>query len=322
MVKTVKSQDVNIQSEAVVLNQAISELYNELIQNGEPAIKRCLRNTLKDARLCFVIVGRTISAMKEIKAFLASSLEEFKDERNEISSFVCRLNNEIIKSEVFLHFKVCEEMDNSISAQGKQSEYNGFISDCDFVVFLFGKKAGQYTLEEFDVAVSSHDDKGNPIIFPFIRDGNGTDGITALKSRINQDTKIMRLPFMHVDCVKLRILLEIMRLARRNHINLEIDFKDKNAWINGRKILNLENIPAYANNKKIQEALHAREMLKKGFVDSESEHEEFDKEIVVFEHRLLIDLEAIHDFIATENVNDWTKELFMRTEIYASPIGW
>lgn len=74
---------------------------------------------------------------KLIKIFLASSIDELKETRNELARFVLGLNNRLISQEIYIQMELCEEMDNAVPYVRKQDEYNAFIKNADFVFFVF-----------------------------------------------------------------------------------------------------------------------------------------------------------------------------------------
>ena len=91
--------------------------------------------------------------MKEYDIFLCSSIVEFKDERQKLSAYIQNLNRISRKrfdTAVYLH--KCEYMDNALTADGMQKTYNAEICRSELVIFLFGEKAGEYTLEELACA--------------------------------------------------------------------------------------------------------------------------------------------------------------------------
>lgn len=90
---------------------------------------------------------------KTINIFLASSINEFKNERNEIGDFIRRIQDILIEYDIFLKLIVCEYLDNNISILGrKQEDYNQKIKTCDIFFMLIGQKLGDYTKEEYNVA--------------------------------------------------------------------------------------------------------------------------------------------------------------------------
>lgn len=90
--------------------------------------------------------------MNRIKIFLASSINEFKDERNEIGDLIRKIQDILIDYDVRIKLFECEFADNNISLGRKQQEYNEQIKDSNIFLMLVGKTIGQYTLEEFNIA--------------------------------------------------------------------------------------------------------------------------------------------------------------------------
>ena len=92
--------------------------------------------------------------MKKLKIFLASSIVELKEERNEIGDFIRRIQDELIDMDYRIQLFECEFFDNSIALTRKQDEYNDEIEKSDIFVMLVGSKLGNYTFEEFKIAKS------------------------------------------------------------------------------------------------------------------------------------------------------------------------
>ena len=85
--------------------------------------------------------------MRTIKIFLASSVVEFKEERQELAAFANSINKKIVKRDIFLEMIMCEDLSNAMAKERKQDEYNEYIRDSDYVLMLFGKTVGKYTIE-------------------------------------------------------------------------------------------------------------------------------------------------------------------------------
>ena len=95
--------------------------------------------------------------MKTIKIFLASSINEFKNERNEIGDLVRKIQDKLIDENIRIKLFECEFFDNSISMLGrKQNDYNKEIKNADIFIMIIGKRLGDYTKEEYNVAYSSN----------------------------------------------------------------------------------------------------------------------------------------------------------------------
>lgn len=118
-------------------------------------------------------VLKEVGVLKIIKIFVASSINTFSKERKRIAAYFCDLNNMLIENGVFCDVKFCEELDNAVPESRKQEEYNMYISNSDLVLFLVERDCGEYTFEEFNIALCS---KKNPHIVVFSQ--NTTNDVT------------------------------------------------------------------------------------------------------------------------------------------------
>ncbi|MEM1308869.1 MAG: COR domain-containing protein [Cyanobacteria bacterium P01_H01_bin.153] len=109
------------------------------------------------------------SAMQTIKIFLASS-SELKTDREQFEIFINRQNSEYVKQGIFLELVIWENFLKSMSQTRSQDEYNQAIAECDIFVSLFHTKVGQYTEEEFLVALETFKDRDRPYIFTYFKD--------------------------------------------------------------------------------------------------------------------------------------------------------
>jgi hypothetical protein len=91
--------------------------------------------------------------------------EEREDFRNYVSS-----QNDILRSDGFsLEIVQWEYFLDHVSYSGKQAEYNAAIRECDMVVCLFHRKAGKFTVEEFDTALGHYREHGRPLIYTYFK---------------------------------------------------------------------------------------------------------------------------------------------------------
>ena len=105
--------------------------------------------------------------MQTINIFLASS-SELKAERSGFDEEVTKENAlrdhkdrmKIVKWETFF---------DAIAREGKQEEYNEALRGCDYAVFMFYRKLGKYTREEFDTALAQFKSKGSPLIYTYFK---------------------------------------------------------------------------------------------------------------------------------------------------------
>ncbi len=84
-----------------------------------------------------------------MKIFIASSIEEFARERDVIENYLWRKNTGGNISVVPLR---CENVDPAMSVTRKQDDFCKFIEESDVCIFIFGKKIGDYTVEEYEYA--------------------------------------------------------------------------------------------------------------------------------------------------------------------------
>ena len=95
--------------------------------------------------------------MDKINIFLASSIVEFKSIRNKIGEYVLEYNNEYIEKGKKIKLFECEFHDEAISPlDRKQDEYMEVLKKSDIFLMLIGKKLGNYTKEEYQVALDNN----------------------------------------------------------------------------------------------------------------------------------------------------------------------
>lgn len=88
---------------------------------------------------------------REIKVFLASS-GELKEERREVELFIGKENRSLRAQNIFLDLMIWEDLKLSFQGDKIQDYFNEKMLECDVVIFMFWKKVGDFTKEEFDVA--------------------------------------------------------------------------------------------------------------------------------------------------------------------------
>lgn len=100
------------------------------------------------------------SQLRTVKLFLASS-SELKPEREKIERFIAKENRNLIAQSIFIDLVIWEDLKLGFHGNRIQDYFNEQMLKCDIVVFLFFKKLGDYTKEEFDIAYEhfKHDNK-------------------------------------------------------------------------------------------------------------------------------------------------------------------
>ena len=145
--------------------------------------------------------------MKKIKIFLASSIEDLREDRLQVGDFFRQLNEIYLDSEIHFSLIKCEDYDNSIVANGKQAEYDREISESELVFFLFFRKVGDYTKHEFDVALESFKTQEKPKIityFKYVTNINeASDEIKSFMQLLDGELKHYYNTYGHIDTLKL-----------------------------------------------------------------------------------------------------------------------
>ena len=124
--------------------------------------------------------------MNNFQIFLASSINEFKEERNEIGDFIRRIQDVLIDYDTKIKLFECEFHDNSIGLGRKQEEYNKEIGKSQIFLMLIGKRVGQYTLEEYNVAIQSK----VPNIWVLFKKVDIDESVQEFKEKLTQDVSI------------------------------------------------------------------------------------------------------------------------------------
>jgi hypothetical protein len=109
------------------------------------------------------------------KIFLASS-SELEGDRREFEIFVGRKNKEWISRGIYLDLVVWEYFLGAIAQTRLQDEYNKVIAESDLVVFLFWRRVGEYTNEEFEIALGRFRTKNKPLIYTYFKTADVSSG--------------------------------------------------------------------------------------------------------------------------------------------------
>ncbi|MDO4322162.1 MAG: hypothetical protein Q4C61_06510 [Lachnospiraceae bacterium] len=205
--------------------------------------------------------------MKVIKFFLASSIVEFKHEREELGNYIRALNDIYVQRGIYFELTICEDLSNAVAKERKQEEYNEKIRESQFFYILLGKEAGEYTIEEFDVALEKFRESGAPHIYTYFKQLPGgeqaSESVLNFMERLDKQIGHYFSMFTHLDSIKLNILIE---LTRREEISGKLQFENGQAVLDGRKLLSLEHVPIYSQNEELQRRSEEKARLEEEFV--------------------------------------------------------
>ena len=225
---------------------------------------------------------------RKISIFLASSIEEFKEERDALELFIRNISD---RFEERYNVKImplrCENVDPAVSNGRKQDEYNELIRESEMCFFLFFTKAGDYTQEEFETALKSFREKGKPKIYTYfknVHEGDRVeDSVKKFMQKLDVEFSHFYSSFDHIDTIKLRILLNL-KIQEMDFISVE--FEDGMCLVNGEKTLSVEKVSEFENNielKRLRKELAETEekyYKMKAHYDERSGEQEFFHEYV------------------------------------------
>ena len=204
--------------------------------------------------------------MVVIKIFLASSITEFSSERKELEAFVNSLNNIYVHKGIFFELIVCEDLSNAVQQEGSQETYNQQIRASQYFYVIFGRKAGRFTLEEFDVALSSFRRKGEPKLYTYfmvLPEGEHPDRtLIDFMRRLENELHYYHNKYTHIDSIKLNLLMELVRDPR---VGGSLKLKDGQAQLDGSDMMSMDNIPLFSKNEAIQKLLAEKKALEQEF---------------------------------------------------------
>lgn len=90
-------------------------------------------------------------------------------ERDAVISALSHIANNSSRDYAF-RVKTYEDFDRSLIDEGRQNEYNDFISnDAEYAIFILDNAVGGITFEEFEVAMKAYKEKRKPEIFVYSR---------------------------------------------------------------------------------------------------------------------------------------------------------
>ena len=204
--------------------------------------------------------------MKQIKIFLASSICEFAQERQELKGYISALNDIYVERGVYFKLILCENLGNALSSERKQEEYNQEIRDSQFFYVILGSEAGNYTREEFEVARKSFLEKQTPKIYTYFKqlpEVEVKQSVLDFMGQLDKELGHYYSVFAHIDSIKLNILLE---LTRCTEVTGAVTLEEGIVKLEGKPMLSMEHIPLYRRNEAVQRLLREKSQLEDEFV--------------------------------------------------------
>jgi hypothetical protein len=172
--------------------------------------------------------------MDTIKIFIASSAE-LKEDRDEFRKLLSLENDRLHYKEVYLELEQWEYFFDAVSLGSKQGDYNEKIKECDIILCLFYTKAGKYTQQEFDIALTQFHETGKPLIYTYFKEADkaGTNAadivdpsLKEFKDRL-QTLRHFYTRYKSTDDLHLQFKMQLDILAEKGFIKLQEDVKNE-----------------------------------------------------------------------------------------------
>ena len=126
---------------------------------------------------------------KQINVFVAGS-KTLTQERDAVRSALSMISGSSSNGYTF-NVKTYENFERSLTVEGRQQEYNRFISeDADYAIFILDKTVGGITLEEFGEAYNAYKRNSKPEIYVYSHLRNNRKGLFGLWRPFRQSEKV------------------------------------------------------------------------------------------------------------------------------------
>ena len=199
--------------------------------------------------------------MKLIKIFLASS-EEMDYDRMVFGNLVRRLNDLYERRGVRLKLFEWEDYDSAFNDRRKQDEYNEKVRESDVFLALFHKKAGEFTVEEFDVASEAFREKASPKVYTFLRDlrtgETASPELEKFKHRLFEEMGHFWCRYDNRDSLQFQFVMQLQLVE--NNMSDSLKVEDGEVRIDGMKVASMDKLRFAAGNEdyvKMSEELAA-----------------------------------------------------------------
>ena len=188
--------------------------------------------------------------MKLIKIFLASS-EEMDYDRMVFGNLVRRLNDLYERRGVRLKLFEWEDYDSAFNDQRKQDEYNERVRESDVFLALFHKKAGAFTVEEFDVATETFREKASPKVYTFLKDlkpgEEASPELEEFKRRLFEEMGHYWCRYDNRDSLQFQFVMQLQLVENNMGESLTVD--DGVVRIDGIKVASMDQLKFAAGNE-------------------------------------------------------------------------
>lgn len=188
--------------------------------------------------------------MKTIKIFLASS-EEMDYDRMAFGNLVRRLDNMYEKRGIRIKLFEWEDYDSAYNDKRKQDEYNDYVRQSDIFLALFHKKAGEFTVEEFNIASDEFKEKSSPKVYTYCKDlkpgEEETPELKEFKKRLFDEMGHYWCRYDNRESLQFQFVMQLQLVESSQMDNVKVE--DGVVTINGLPFAKMENLKFAAANE-------------------------------------------------------------------------
>ncbi len=194
-----------------------------------------------------------IVTKKELSIFLASSAE-LRDDRIQFGDFVMQLQEHYSNRNIGFQLKKWEYFDKTFAFDGDRTQdaYNYQVSICDVFICLFYTKSGEFTIEEFEVALEQNRKRKLPL-FIYMRQLDSFKQEDESLTKFKEQLKKLRYFWgsydsnakLHLDFV---LWLDSYLFDSRSAITVDNEV----VKLGNVKIATMSQLPFAANNESYQ----------------------------------------------------------------------
>ncbi len=221
--------------------------------------------------------------MRKIKIFIGSSIEELKEDRIAIGNFFRQLNDLYLDNGLYFQLIMCEDYDDAIELEGKQSKYDKEIEDSELSVFIFYKKVGVYTEHEFEIAFDHFKAEHRPkilTVFKCVNDASEiVESVKDFASRLDKEYKHYYKTYTNTDSLKLWLIMQIKSMGLDQSI---VEFSGGKVMINGESVASYSAAPAFSEHSELKAKKERLAALKDEYIRLKAEYLENPDDIDVY----------------------------------------
>ena len=188
--------------------------------------------------------------MKTIKIFLASS-EELDNDRMAFGNLVRRLDDMYEKRGIRIKLFEWEDYDSAYNNRRKQDEYNDYVRQSDIFLALFYKKAGKFTIEEFDIASKEFKDHASPKVYTYCKDLKPSEEespeLKEFKERLFNEMGHYWCRYDNRESLQFQFVMQL-QLVESNRMD-DVKVEEGVVTINGLPVAKMENLKFAAANE-------------------------------------------------------------------------